>query len=124
MFQAPLASDFVVPVKVPFVAVTVTPGIGARSSPRRKPLMLFVNSVADGDGVGEGVAALDAGATMSNSAAMVAHTDPTALSSLPRRLCDRPLVVLLKLKTSTWGCCGLRLCNRCERSGDERLAKQ
>lgn len=84
--------------------------------------MLFVNWVADGDGVGGGVAALDAGATMSSSAAMVAATAPTALNSLPRRLCDRPLVVLLKLKTSTWGCCGLRLCNRCERSGDKRRA--
>ena len=53
---------------------------------------------------------------------MAANTTPTALSSLPRRLCDRPLVVLLKMKTSTWGCCGLRLCNRCERSGDGGLA--
>ena len=122
MVQAPLGPDFVVPVKSPLVAVMVTPGIGARSSPRKKPLMLLVNWVADGDGVGEGVAALDAGATMSSSAAMAANTAPTALNSLPRRLCDRPLVVLLKLKTSTWGCCGLRLCNRCERSGDERLA--
>jgi hypothetical protein len=103
MVQAPLGPDLAVPVKLPFVAVIVTPGIGDRSSPRKNPLMLLVNCVADGDGVGEGVAAPDAGATTSSSAATAADTAPTALSSLPRRLCDRPLVVLLKLKTSTWG---------------------
>jgi hypothetical protein len=117
MVQAPLALDLAVPLKSPLVAVMVTPAIGARSSPRRKPLMLFWNVVADGDGVGEGVVACEAGATISSSAATAAKMAPTAFSSLPRRLSDRLLGVLLKMKTSTWGWCGLRLCNRCEQSG-------
>ena len=117
MVQAPLAPDLAVPVKPPPVAVMVTPAIGARSSPRRKPLMLFWNEVADGDGVGEGVVACEAGAIISSSAATAAKIAPTAFSSLPRRLNDRLLGVLLKMKTSTWGWCGLRLCNRCEQSG-------
>src|SRR6478609_4509402 len=119
MAQEPLGPDLVVPVKSPLLAVMLTPASGARSSPRRKPLMLFWNEVLDGDGVGEGVAARDAGATMSRRAATAAKMAPTAFSILPRRLCDRPLGLLLKMKTYTWGWSGLRRCNRCERSGDE-----
>jgi hypothetical protein len=99
MLHEPLAADFVVPTKFPLLAVMVTPGIGARSSPRRKPLMVFWNCwFDDGDGVGEGVVACDAGATMSSSAATAANTAPTAFSSLPRRLGDGPLGVLLKIE--------------------------
>lgn len=72
---------------------------------------------ADGDGVGEAVVAWVAGATISSSASMAANTAATVFSSLPRRRCDGPLGVLLKLKTSTGGWSGLRLCNRCEQSG-------
>lgn len=117
MLHEPLAPDFAVPVKSPLVAVIVTPAIGARASSRRKPLMLFWNCWFDGDGVGEGVVACDAGATTSRIATTAAKTAPTALSNLPRRLCDGPLDVLLKMKTSTWGWTGLRLYNHCERCG-------
>src|SRR5690242_18673570 len=96
MFQDPLAADLVVPVKFSPLAVTVTPASGVLSSPRRKPLMLFWKLVLDGDGVGDGVVACDAGATMSRRAATAAKTAPTAVVILPRRRGGRPRVVLLK----------------------------
>lgn len=79
--------------------------------------MLFWNCWFDGDGVGEGVVACDAGATTRRIATTAANTAPIVFSNPPRRLCDRPLGVLLKMKTSTWGWTGLRLYNHCERCG-------
>lgn len=58
--------------------------------------MLFWKLVLDGDGVGDGVVACDAGATMSRRAATAAKTAPTAVVILPRRRGGRPRVVLLK----------------------------
>jgi hypothetical protein len=93
-----LAADFAVPVKSPLLAVMVTSAMGLRSSSRRKPLMLFWNAVGDGDGVGDGEVASDAGATTSRIASTEAETAPSIFSIPPRRFGGRPLDVLLKLK--------------------------
>jgi hypothetical protein len=77
--------------------------MGARASSRRKPLMLFWNCWFDEGGVGEGVAACDAGAATSRRARILAAIAPINLSSPAGRLRGRPLGVRLKLKTSTWG---------------------
>ena len=80
--------------------------------------MLFWNVVADGDGVGEGLVACDAGATISSSAATAAKTAPTTFSSLPRRLCDRPLGVLLKMKPPHGGGVGCAVATAANSQGD------
>jgi hypothetical protein len=118
MVQEPFAVDFAVPVKSPPLAVMVTPARGARVSSRRKPLMLFWKVWFDGDGVGAGEAAWDAGAATRRIARMEALRAPNSLSNRPRLPAGWPWGVLLKLKTSTWGRSRLRLCSRCERSQD------
>jgi len=65
--------------------------------------MLFWNTVGDGDGVGDGVVACDAGATTSRIVTMAAKIAPTALSNLPRRWCNRPLGVLFKIENLRLG---------------------
>lgn len=77
--------------------------------------MLFWKVWFDGDGVGEGEAAWEAGAATSRTARMEALMAPRTLSN-PRRLpAGRPWGVLLKLETSTWGRSRLRHYSRCER---------
>ncbi|WP_235564393.1 hypothetical protein [Arthrobacter sp. Soil762] len=60
--------------------------------------MLFWKVVIDGDGVGDGEVACDAGATTSSIATTEAKTAPITFSNLPGRLCGEPLGVLLKMK--------------------------
>ena len=82
--------------------------------------MLFWKVVIDGDGVGDGEVACDAGATTSSIATTEAKTAPIILSNPPGRLCGKPLGVLLKFKSSTWvGWPGVRHCNRCKRHGTD-----
>lgn len=60
--------------------------------------MLFWKVVIDGDGVGDGEVACDAGATTSSIATTEAKTAPITFSNPPGRLCGEPLGVLLKMK--------------------------
>src|SRR4029453_6738103 len=101
MLHEPLEPDVAEPSKpLPF-SVIFTPGMGARVSSRRKPLMLFWNCV--GEGEGEGVVACAAGAATSSVARRVANSAPLALSRPLDRLLDRSRCVLLKMETSTVG---------------------
>ena len=65
--------------------------------------MLFWKTVGDGDGVGDGVVACDAGATTSRIVTMAAKIAPMVFSNLPRRWCNRPLGVLFKIKNLRLG---------------------
>ena len=65
--------------------------------------MLFWKVWFDGDGVGEGEVAWDAGAATRRIARMDALMAPNSLSNPRRPPAGRPWDVLLKLKTSTWG---------------------
>ena len=87
---------------------------------RRKPLMLNGELVADGDGVGDGEAASDAGVMASRITRMEAKTAPITFSNPPGRLCGRPLGLLLKMKIlHLGGVARVRLCNRCKRRGTD-----
>jgi hypothetical protein len=95
MFQDPFAVDFAVPVKSPFLAVMVTSARGARVSSRRNPLMLFWKVWFDGDGVGDGEVAWEAGAATRRIARMEALIAPSILSNPRRAPAGGPWGVLL-----------------------------
>src|SRR6476620_10875524 len=115
MLQDPLAPDLASPVKVPLLAVILTPSSGRRESSRRKPLIVSWNCWFDGGGVGAGVAACDAGAAISRSATTADAMAPHTFSSPAGRRISSHLGGRLKIKTSTWGWLRLRHCSRCER---------